>query len=121
VLAACDAFVAPARYEAYGQAVHEALCCGLPALVSRSAGVAEHYPSELSELLLTDPDDVAELAARLQHCRDSLDRLRERVTAHAGTLRQQTWDKMSAQIVQAIESSRPHAESASIAAMSPAV
>src|SRR5436190_12266233 len=40
LLQACDALVAPTRYEAYGLAVHEALCCGLPAIVSSSAGVA---------------------------------------------------------------------------------
>ena len=34
VLAACDLLVSPARYEPYGLNVHEALCCGLPALVS---------------------------------------------------------------------------------------
>ena len=38
----------PARYEAYGLAVHEALCRGLPALVSASAGVAERYPADLA-------------------------------------------------------------------------
>ena len=41
VLAACDALVSPTRYEAYGLAVHEALARGLPALVSRSAGIAD--------------------------------------------------------------------------------
>jgi glycosyltransferase involved in cell wall biosynthesis len=38
---AADLLVAPTRYEAYGLGVHEALCCGLPALVSGNAGVAE--------------------------------------------------------------------------------
>ena len=35
VFAACDLLIHPARYEAYGLAVHEALCRGLPALVTR--------------------------------------------------------------------------------------
>ena len=34
ILSACDALVAPTRYEAYGLGVHEALCSGLPAIVS---------------------------------------------------------------------------------------
>ena len=38
VLGACDILVSPARYEAYGLNVHEALCLGLPALVTRDAG-----------------------------------------------------------------------------------
>ena len=39
-----DALVSPTRYEAYGLAVQEALCCGLPAIVSAEAGVAERIP-----------------------------------------------------------------------------
>ena len=44
ILAALDALVHPARYEAYGLSVHEALCRGVPAIVSASAGVAERIP-----------------------------------------------------------------------------
>ena len=51
VFAACDLLIHPARYEAYGLAVHEALCRGLPALVSATAGVAERYPEDLGQLL----------------------------------------------------------------------
>ena len=59
LLAACDVLVHPAGYEAYGLSVQEALCQGLPALVSAGAGVAERYPTELHDLLLTDPKDAA--------------------------------------------------------------
>ena len=68
VLRGCDALVSPTRYEAYGLGVHEALCCGLPALVTRTAGVAERYPVELQDWLLPDPDDAADLADRLRRC-----------------------------------------------------
>jgi glycosyltransferase involved in cell wall biosynthesis len=65
LLRAADVLVAPTRYEAYGLGVHEALCCGLPAIVTRSAGVAEQYPPELgSQLLLSDPDDPEALDLR---------------------------------------------------------
>src|SRR5262249_41050288 len=40
LLRACDALVSPTRYEAYGLVVHEALCAGVPALVSAASGVA---------------------------------------------------------------------------------
>src|SRR2546428_102724 len=52
LLRAADVLIAPSRYEPYGLTVHEALCCGLPALVSAAAGVAERYPAELSDLLI---------------------------------------------------------------------
>ena len=41
ILAGCDALAHPARYDAYGMAVHEALCRGLPVVVSSAAGVSE--------------------------------------------------------------------------------
>ncbi|HTA91789.1 MAG TPA: glycosyltransferase family 4 protein [Polyangiaceae bacterium] len=101
VLAACDALVAPTRYEAYGLGVQEALCTGIPALVSASAGVAERYPSALSELLLDDPSNAAALEASLRNWRHHHERLLD-ATRHLGAqLRQRTWTTM-AQDVQSL-------------------
>ena len=55
---AADVMVQPSFYEAYGLSAHEALCCGVPALVTRSSGIAERYPTALSDLLLGDPPSV---------------------------------------------------------------
>ena len=41
LLAAADLLVSPVRYEAYGLNVQEAICRGVPAIVSSAAGVAE--------------------------------------------------------------------------------
>jgi glycosyltransferase involved in cell wall biosynthesis len=103
VLAACDVLVHPARYEAYGLGVREALCCGLPALVSASAGVAEHYPAELECLLLPDSGDGRGLASRLRHWRINMEALVEKVSAFSALLRAHTWEAMSEQMVRAIE------------------
>ena len=65
VLAAADALVSPTRFEPYGMGVHEAICCGLPAFVTRCAGVAERFPAQLDGLLLDDPPDAAQLCERL--------------------------------------------------------
>ncbi len=104
VLAACDLLVHPARYEAYGLGVHEALCRGLPALVSADAGVAERYPADLSELLLGKPDDVSELVERLRRWRRHRESIREAVAPFADALRQRTWDDMAQEIVELVES-----------------
>lgn len=103
VLAACDALVHPARYEAYGLGVREALCRGAAAFVSAAAGVAEHYPAELECLLLPDPDDGPDLAARLRHWRLNLESLGEKVSTLSAVLRDHTWGAMSEQIVGAID------------------
>jgi glycosyltransferase involved in cell wall biosynthesis len=97
VLAASDLLIHPARYEAYGLAVHEALCRGLPAIVSASAGIAERYPENLRDLLLADPYSVADLAARLEWWRHDAS-LHERLTTFASRLRSRTWDHMAHEI-----------------------
>jgi glycosyltransferase involved in cell wall biosynthesis len=104
LLRAVDALVAPTRYEAYGLGVHEALCCGLPAFVSGTAGVAERYPPELADLLLPDPEDIDGVAARLRKWRDDPVAYRPALDRMSLQLRGCTWDDMAATIVKHIES-----------------
>ncbi len=99
ILAACDALIAPTQYEAYGQGVHEALCCGVPALVSASAGVAERYPPSLQDLLIPDPEDVDDLRERLRAWRNRVDEYKAIVLPLSQQLRAHTWEHMAAQIV----------------------
>jgi glycosyltransferase involved in cell wall biosynthesis len=99
LMAAADLLVHPARYEAYGLGVHEALCCGVPAVVSASAGVAERFPHDLRPLLLQDVESVAELTSRLRTWRDAKDSFRERAVAFSAALGARTWDDMSRDIV----------------------
>jgi glycosyltransferase involved in cell wall biosynthesis len=102
---ACDSLVSPTRYEPYGLAVHEALCSGLPALVSRSAGVAERYPPALEDLLLPDPEDAQDLARRVRVCRAALGAYRRRVAPLGETLRARSWDDVAGEIVALVEQS----------------
>lgn len=98
VLAACDALVAPTRYEAYGLGVQEALCTGLPAIVSTSAGVAERYPPALVELLLEDPENAGALEASLRNWRRHHERLRDATLGLSEQLRQRTWQVMAGDV-----------------------
>jgi glycosyltransferase involved in cell wall biosynthesis len=102
VLAAADALVHPARYEAYGLGVHEAICRGLPAIVSATAGVAELYPPELSDLLIQNVEDSAEIAARLHRWRGNVAETALRVRPLSDRLRSRTWNDMAAEIQQAV-------------------
>jgi glycosyltransferase involved in cell wall biosynthesis len=103
VLRACDALVAPARYEPYGLAVHEALYCGLPALVSRTAGVAERFPAELQDLLLPCPEDAPDLADRLRGWRAAACRYHAAALRLGDALRGTTWEDVARQIVTLME------------------
>ena len=100
ILAALDALVHPARYEAYGLSVREALCRGVPAIVSASAGVAEHYPPELANLLIADPNDPAELGARLLAWRRDLEQVRSAIVPLSAALRSHTWEAMAAEVAE---------------------
>jgi glycosyltransferase involved in cell wall biosynthesis len=106
VLAASDLLVSPARYESYGLNVQEALCCGVPAIVSASAGVAERYSSELSPLLLPDPEDACDLATRMLRWRQDMAGWRMRLNPTMQTLRSYSWNDMASRIVNLVESSK---------------
>jgi len=103
LLGAVDALVHPARYEAYGLSVREALSRGIPAIVSRSAGVAEEYPPSLDDLLLGDPDDAEELVTRLQWWRRHRETLDAAVAPLGARLRDRTWDHMAEEIVSVVD------------------
>jgi len=101
LLRAADAHVLPSRYEGYSLATQEALCCGLPAFVTATAGIAERYPSALQGLLIPDPDDADVLADRLRAWRDRPGELSEPLGEFAAALRSFTWDDMAAEFLRA--------------------
>lgn len=104
LMAAADLIVHPARYEAYGLAVHEALCCGVPAIVSACAGVVERMPESLAGLLIHDAESADDLAARLVYWRDRALDLRECARRAGAMLRTRSWDDMSREIAGTAES-----------------
>jgi glycosyltransferase involved in cell wall biosynthesis len=104
LMQAADLLVHPARYEAYGLAVHEALCSGVPVIVSASAGVAERMPETLSRLLIHDVESAGELASRLHCWREDTAEFRQRARAVGATLRMRGWDDMSREIAGVSES-----------------
>ncbi len=100
VLAAADIFVSPSRYETFGLNVQEAICRGVPAIVTASAGIAELYPEEMRPLLLPDCEDSDGLAKLIKSCLDDLENWKERTRAFADQLRAYTWTDMAKRIVE---------------------
>lgn len=103
LLQGADLLVAPTRYEPYGLGVHEAICCGLPAIVSAEAGVAERYPRELRPLLLADPEDSPRLVATLRDWRAEPAAWAARVARCAQAWRGRGWEQVSAEVRSVIE------------------
>jgi glycosyltransferase involved in cell wall biosynthesis len=115
LLAAADLLVSPVRYEPYGLNAQEALCRGVPALVSARAGAAEQYPQELAGMILPDPEDACDLAARLRAWRADPAGWRDRFREFGAVLRRHRWEDMARQIVALAEGGevgRGEAESA---------
>lgn len=102
VIGASDVMVHPARYEAYGLGVHEAICRGVPAIVSARAGIAELYPPTLSDLLIADVEDSGEIADRLHRWRRDVGSAATRIRPLSDRLRARTWSDMGAEIEQAV-------------------
>jgi glycosyltransferase involved in cell wall biosynthesis len=109
LLAAADLLVSPSRFEPYGLAVHEALCRGIPALVTRTAGIAERYPNALRELLLQNADDAVELAERMRYWHAHAQELAAATADFGSVLRSWTWDDMAAAIADKVDTVRPSA------------
>jgi len=103
LLAASDLFVSPVRYEAFGLNVLEAICRGVPAIVSKTAGVAEVYPPEFSRYLLDDPESVAELCGKLSACCKGIASRRSEFEAIGTHLRSYTMREMVTKIIETAE------------------
>jgi glycosyltransferase involved in cell wall biosynthesis len=99
VLAAFDLLVSPTRYDAYGLAVHEAVCLGLPVIVARTAGVAERFPAELADFVLDDPNEAAALAQAIRCWHAQPETGRQRFDRFASELRVQIWKHMATEFV----------------------
>ena len=113
VLAAADLLISPVRYESYGLNVQEAICRGVPAMVSASAGVAEQYDSEFAPLLLPDPEDAGDLVQRLLAWRSNQVEWRARFQPFGERLRSRSWRDTAVDFVSIVEKERP-AEAAAL-------
>jgi glycosyltransferase involved in cell wall biosynthesis len=99
LLAAADVLVSPVRYEAYGLNVQEAICRGVPAIVSAAAGVAERYGTGYAPMLLPDPENVDDLVARLRQWRANMPEWEARFELFGDTLRRYGWQDMARRMV----------------------
>jgi glycosyltransferase involved in cell wall biosynthesis len=114
LLAATDLLVSPTHFDSYGLAVHEALCRGVPVIVSKVAGIAERFPPQLRDLLLCDSKDGAELARRIEAWRLRATEFAAATCKFGAELRSWNWDDMATRMVECIESARTPAVSAAV-------
>jgi glycosyltransferase involved in cell wall biosynthesis len=91
--AAADAYAGPSLQDSYGIPPVEAMACGLPVIVSASAGVAEIITHEVDGLILDDPKDSKALATMIRQLYED-EAFRSRLGERAvETARQYTWER----------------------------
>jgi UDP-glucose:(heptosyl)LPS alpha-1,3-glucosyltransferase len=95
VYAACDAFVFPTPYDAFGMVVAEAMASGLPVITTREAGVAEWIAHGSSGILVENPRDSAELAGHMCRLRQSSLDCRILAEAARGEVERHGWDSVA--------------------------
>jgi glycosyltransferase involved in cell wall biosynthesis len=104
VYAACDLLVSPVRYEAFGLNVQEAICRGVPCIVSSTAGIAELYPPELQEFLQHNPENIPQLTDLIRKWYTNGDAARRAFEPLCSRLRARTWREMAEDIIALVES-----------------
>lgn len=90
-----DACVLPSALESFGLPVLEAMACGTPAVVSKSAGVAELIADRTNGVLLDDPSDVAEITRKLSALFADAEALRTMAARARATAQEYSWDKIA--------------------------
>lgn len=102
VLAAADLTVSPSRYEPYGLNVQESLMRGVPAIATRTSGIAERFTPALEPLLLTGAGDINALVATIRRWDGDREAFRVAARALGDELRKYTWADMSCAFVSAV-------------------
>lgn len=105
LLHGCDVLAAPTRYEGYGLAIQEAVCCGVPAIASSLAPVSDRFRGALSELRLDDPENVSALVDRFYLWRSRRAEFRTVTAGLSDCLRKWTWRDMAEQLTRIVEAS----------------
>jgi glycosyltransferase involved in cell wall biosynthesis len=80
--AASDVFVFPTIYEPFGLVIVEAMASGLPVITSRVARAADVIIDGVNGLLLREPSDVNDLAAKIELLLSNAE-LRKTIGEHA--------------------------------------
>jgi UDP-glucose:(heptosyl)LPS alpha-1,3-glucosyltransferase len=90
--AAADVYAGPSLQDSYSLPPAEAMACGMPVIVSASAGVSEIVTHEVDGLILDDPRDAETLASMIRRLYEDREFREELGTQANQTARQYTWE-----------------------------
>jgi glycosyltransferase involved in cell wall biosynthesis len=86
-------YAGPSLEDSFAIPPLEAMACGLPAIVSRQAGVSELVTHGVDGFVLEDPTDSRQLAELIQRIYKSADLQRQMGLSAEATARQYTWQR----------------------------
>ncbi len=96
--AAADLYAGPSLEDAFALPPAEAMACGVPAIVSRRAGVSEIINHGADGFVLEDPADVATLAEYIERLLREPELRQAMGQAASRTARKYTWDQNVAEM-----------------------
>jgi glycosyltransferase involved in cell wall biosynthesis len=106
--AAADIYVAPSLEDSFNLPALEAMACGLPIILSSSAGMSDYIEDGVDGLALRNPQDASELAAALQRLLTNPS-LCNTIGANASqTAKHFSWDRHAEEIHRLLRSCVPH-------------
>ncbi len=102
--AAADVYVSPSREDSFGLPVAEAMACGLPAITSAFAGVADYIRDSVDGFILRDPRDAQALSQLLQRLQADAELRRKLGEAAAKTVFEWNWSRSAAALWELLKS-----------------
>jgi len=103
VYSACDAFVFPTPYDAFGMVIAEAMASGLPVITTREAGAAEWIAPGLNGILVENPTDVAELSRHMACLRQNPESRRMFAEGARAAVEHHGWDSVAHETMRVYE------------------
>lgn len=95
---ACDLYVGPSLEDAFALPPMEAMACGIPAVVSRQAGVSEILTHGVDGLIIEDRTDSDRLALFIEKLTSEPELSAQLVSSAASTASKYTWEANADQL-----------------------
>jgi len=103
---AADVYISPSREDSFGLPAAEAMACGLPAITSQFAGIADYIRNGIEGFIMRDPCDARALAALIERLRTDAQLSSGISEAAAKMILEWTWDRNAAAVWQLLNKAR---------------
>jgi glycosyltransferase involved in cell wall biosynthesis len=104
--AAADVYVSPSREDSFGLPVAEAMACGLPAITSDCAGVADYIHEGIDGFVLREPRDWQTLSKLIERLQSQPDLQRGVGEAASKTIQDWDWSRNAAAIWELLKNAK---------------